>query len=542
MVKIKRAAKAAPSSCDNFLMEVSWEVCNKIGGIYTVLSSKAVELKQIYGDRLCFIGPDVWTDDRPCAVFTERKTLLKNASTGIEFPYGITIRTGRWNVPGQPIAVLVSYQGLMDRMDGIFARMWEDYRVDSLHAYGDYRESCAFAVAGAIVTAGLTEHLGIDARTLIAHFDEWTTGMGLLHLKTLLPRAATVFTTHATSIGRSIAGNGKPLYDYFTAYNGDQMARELNMEAKHSLEKTAARQADCFTTVSSVTAAECTQLLGVTPHVITPNGFTDKLVPTGRTYTAARRTARDRLLETASRLTGKEFGDDTFIVATSGRNEYRNKGLDMFIDAMAEAGRSETSSRPILAVIMVPAWVKEVNTSSWPPFATHRLHNEDSDAVFTRLRQLQDTLRNTRTTMLYIPVYLDGHDGAIGLTYYQVLPAADMAVFASYYEPWGYTPLESAAFGIPTVTTTLAGFGQWARSAARGTLATGGVEVVTRTDSNYKQACTTIARCADVVAADTTSRNSHNARSTAAMASWSNFIEHYQKAYAYALTQAAKRK
>lgn len=538
MVKIKNAAQTATPSCDSFLMEVSWEVCNKVGGIYTVLSSKAAELRQLYGDNLCFIGPDVWADDKLCPVFTERKSLLKNASTKIELPYGITIRTGRWDVPGNPVAVLVDYQGMISLMDGVFARMWEDYKVDSLHAYGDYRESCAFAVAAAIVVEKLAAHLKLAPRALIAHFDEWTTGMGLLHLKTVMPQAATVFTTHATCIGRSIAGNGKPLYDYFTAYNGDQMARELNMEAKHSLEKTAAMHADCFTTVSDVTAAECTQLLGVTPQVITPNGFTDKLVPTGRAYTADRRKARAVLLETATRLTGKEFGDDTFIVATSGRNEFRNKGLDLFIDAMAEAGRTDVSTRPILALIMVPAWVKEPNNGAIQ-FATHRLHNEDSDAVFSRLNQLQDTLRNTRTTMLYIPVYLDGNDGVINLSYYKVLPAVDMAVFPSYYEPWGYTPLESAAFGIPTVTTSLSGFGQWARSVGRGTMVIGGVEVVDRTDSNYTQACTAIARCVnDICSSDIPTQ----ARTTAAMASWSNFIKYYQQAYAQALTQAAKRK
>lgn len=532
---------------DTFLMEVSWEVCNKIGGIYTVLSSKASELQKIYGERMCFIGPDVWTGENPCPVFLERRTLLKNAATRLKLPHGISVRIGRWDIPGQPVAVLVDYRAMDSAMDAVFGRMWEEYKVDSLHGYGDYRESCTFAVAAAIVAEHLSAHLKVSPQALIAHFDEWTTGMGLLHLRSALPQAATVFTTHATSIGRSIAGNGKPLYDYFTAYNGDQMARELNMEAKHSLEKTAAMAADCFTTVSDVTAAECEQLLGIRPQVITPNGFTDKLVPAPRTYAADRKKARARLLETASAITGRFLPPDTFIVATSGRNEYRNKGLDLFIDAMAEAGRTDTSTRPVLALIMVPAWVSVPNDPALqdhPEFVTHRLHNEDSDAVYRRLLELQSSQQQSRTTMLYVPVYLDGHDGVLDLSYYKMLPALDMAVFPSYYEPWGYTPLESVAFGIPTVTASRAGFGQWVRSIDRDSMEKGGVAVVDRNDSDYPQACSAIARCVDTLSAldDTQLLPLREAaRATAARASWSLFIKYYQEAYAYALHRAAER-
>lgn len=227
------------------LLETSWEVCNKIGGIYTVLSTKARVLQEKFGDKLVFIGPDVWTEDTPSPYFIERKTLLKQASSRLKLPYGITIRVGRWDIPGSPQVVLVKFEGVYEHLNEIFGQMWENFGVDSMHAYGDYHEGCAFAVATAIVMQALARHLNVKGNNVVAHFNEWTTAMGLLYLKHNMPEAATVFTTHATSIGRSICGNGKPLYDYFTGYNGDQMARELNMEAKHSLEKTAAHNADC---------------------------------------------------------------------------------------------------------------------------------------------------------------------------------------------------------------------------------------------------------------------------------------------------------
>ena len=239
------------------LFEVSWEVCNKIGGIYTVLSTKAKTLQKISKDTTVFIGPDVWSQTNPSPWFTEcNVTGLSKWSKNAHLPEGISVRVGRWEIPGRPIAVLVKFDGMYAVKDEFYGEMWERFGVDSLHAYGDYDEGCAFAHAAGIVIesiilSGYGQASPIPAvpepprrgrkkkiiPTIVAHFDEWTTGMGLLYLKWKMPRVATVFTTHATSIGRSICGNDKPLYDYMSGYNGDQMARELNMEAKHSLEK-----------------------------------------------------------------------------------------------------------------------------------------------------------------------------------------------------------------------------------------------------------------------------------------------------------------
>lgn len=238
------------------LAEISWEVCNKIGGIYAVLSTKARQLKEQFGDSLIFIGPDVWSQENPSPVFKEKKSLLKSASSKLKLPWDISVRTGRWDIPGAPIVILVNPGSTSLHLNEIYSSMWEKYNVDSLHAYGDYDESCAFAIASSIVLKALAAHFNIKENSVVAHFDEWTTGMGLLNTQIIMPEASTIFTTHATSIGRSICGNGKPLYQYFNFYNGDQMAAELNMQAKHSLEKAAAHAADCFTTVSEVTARE----------------------------------------------------------------------------------------------------------------------------------------------------------------------------------------------------------------------------------------------------------------------------------------------
>lgn len=532
------------------LTETSWEVCHKIGGIYTVLSTKARALTEKYGDRLVFIGPDVWSEDRKSPYFEEDNELLGNASTKMELPYGLKIRTGRWTIPGSPQVVLVKFDGIYPQLDAIYGDMWKWYQVDSLHAYGDYSEGCAFAVATALVTMGLTSHLGLRPEQTVAHFNEWTTAMGLLYLKLHMPGAATLFTTHATSIGRSICGNGKPLYDYFTSYNGDQMARELNMESKHSLEKAAAHQADCFTAVSELTAKECEQLLEIRPQVVTPNGFEPDFVPDTKNYKKLRKEGRERLLRMASVLKGREFGDDTCLVATSGRNEYRNKGLDLFIDSMVRL-EDENPSHDVLALILVPAWVKEPagdllidlndNGDIRPEmdYMTHRLNNEDSDSICRRLGQLESEgkLRGG-VEAVYVPCYLDGHDGIVDISYYDILPALDLTVFPSYYEPWGYTPLESVAFGIPTVTTDKSGFGQWVLSDVSDSMLTSGVRVIPRTDSNYGEAAAAIASTIKDFTEATPSvrgKEMKAAAATAAKADWKYFIQYYYDAFNVAM-------
>ncbi len=540
----------------DLLFETSWEVCNKVGGIYAVLSTKARTLGAQFGDKLIFIGPDLWTSENESLYFKERKTLLRQASGKLHLPWGISIRVGRWDIPGSPQVVLVNPGDTVKHLDGIYGEMWRDYGVDSLHSYGDYAESCAFAVASAIVIEALTDHLKASQSKVIAHFDEWTTGMGLLYLRSHAPKISTVFTTHATSIGRSICGNGKPLYDYFHQYNGDQMAEQLNMQSKHSLEKAAAHNADCFTTVSEVTARECEQLLQIRPQVVTPNGFEPEFVPKTVKYNRLRKEGRDRLLEVAAAVTGRKYDADTFIIATSGRHEYRNKGLNMFIDAMARIEAGLPSNEEALAFIMVPGWVREPQGAlvtdlkyggdlrPEPDFLTHSLNNEGDDEICRRIKELEAGGHFRRLKVIYVPSYLDGADGVIDISYYDLLPAFDLTVFPSYYEPWGYTPLESVAFGVPTITDDKAGFGQWVLDNFKNGLNLCGVDVKSRNDSNYDQACREIADDAtDYISEDNNLRlQARNmAFLTSAKADWKFFILNYDKAFEIALQRNMRR-
>ncbi len=536
-----------------YLFEVSWEVCNKVGGIYAVLSTKAKTLQKQMKDRVVFVGPDLWAESES-PYFKESKTLLKDWIKSTNLPYGVEVRVGRWDIPGKPIAILVKYNSLFEKKDELYGKMWDEYKVDSLHAYGDYDESCMFAYGSALVIESLAKHIGQNKK-MVAHFNEWTVGMGLLYLKSSMPSVATVFTTHATSIGRSICGNNKPLYDYMSGYNGDQMAEELNMQSKHSLEKTAAHEADAFTTVSEVTARECRQLLEIDP-IVTPNAFEQNFVPKGEKYNIARKAAREKMLAVASALLGEDLKDDTFIVATSGRNEFRNKGLDAFIDAINVLRTDlRDSDRKVLAFMMVPAWTDKPNKGLVEALeagkivrqdntlTTHDIFNFDSDNIYQKMRSLGFTnYIEDRVKLVYVPCYLNGSDGVFNMSYYDLIPGLDLSVFASYYEPWGYTPLESAAFGVPTITTDLAGFGQWVKDEYGDKEC--GVKVLHRTDSNYDELVHGIAETIEGVFVKSQSEIKTiraAAQKVSKSASWDNFMKYYQEAYNVALKNAKNR-
>lgn len=541
----------------DYLFEISWEVCNRVGGIYAVLSTKAKTLQKTYGDNVVFIGPDLWNKENPSPFFIETETPLDNLLNRSKLPAGMSIRTGRWDVPGNPLVVLVNYKSLYIYKNELYGEMWRKFGVDSLHGYGDYDESCIFAYGAALVIETLMKQAGDKARA-IAHFDEWTTGMGLLYVKSRLPQVGTVFTTHATSIGRSICGNGKPLYDYMAGYHGDQMAGELNMVSKHSLEKAAAHEADAFTTVSDVTARECEQLLERRP-LVTPNAFEQNFVPKGAKAAKVRAAARKRLLQVARALSGDELLDDNaLLIGTSGRAEFRNKGLDLFLDSLnVLRGRPCMENRKVVAFVLVPGWVdtarrdlkdaikRDKALGLFNPVITHTINNPESDAIYNKILNMGIfNYAGDQLKIIYVPSYLNGDDGIMDMSYYDLLSGLDMTVFASYYEPWGYTPLESAAFSVPTITTDLAGFGQWVLTAQGTNYKNTGVMVVHRNDSNYDEALTQIVDGLNEIIEmpqDIMELIRQHAQKTARAASWTNFIKFYKNAYNIALKAAKAR-
>lgn len=543
----------------DYIFESSWEVCNKVGGIYTVLSTRANTLQQSLQDRVFFIGPDVWHDNE-CPYFKEDRALLSEWQKTAKAE-GLSVKVGRWTIPGNPIAILVDFQKYFEKKNEIYGWLWENYQVDSLHAYGDYDEASMFSYAAGLVVESYYNFALSKKDKVIYHANEWMCGLGLLYVNSKLPAVGTIFTTHATSIGRSIAGNMKPLYDYLFAYNGDQMAGELNMQSKHSIEKQTALHCDCFTTVSDITARECVELLDKPVDVVLPNGFEDDFVPSSAAaFTRKRKAARKRLLEVANALLGEHLDDDTLIVSTSGRYEFRNKGVDVYIESMNRLLRDKELKKKVVAFIEVPGWVgeprqdlqerlasgKQYDTPLEAPQITHWLHNMSHDNVLSMLKYYDmHNRKEDAVKVIFLPCYLDGKDGILNMTYYDIVLGNDLCIYPSYYEPWGYTPLEAIAFKVPCITTDLAGFGQWVNNEVghSGEIADG-VKVIHRTDYNYSEVADAIK---DTVAEFSAlpKKKVDEARRAADRLSkkalWSEFIKYYYKAYDIALDKANER-
>ena len=542
----------------DYIFESSWEVCNKVGGIYTVLSTRAKTLKEKLQDQLIFIGPDCWRD-KVNPYFSSDNALYADWQKQAA-EEGLKVKVGRWNIPGEPVAILVDFTPYYAIKNEIYSKLWENFQVDSLHAYGDYDEASMFSYAAALVVESFYKHVIGKDKKVVYHGNEWMTGLGLLYIKKNLPQIATIFTTHATSIGRSIAGNNKPLYDYLFAYNGDQMAEELNMQSKHSIEKQTAWNVDCFTTVSEITANECKELLDKPVDFVLPNGFDNGFVPKGAAFTKKRKEARKRLLDVANALMGTDLDDDTLIVSTSGRYEFRNKGVDVYIEAMNRLLRDEKLKKNVLAFIDVPGWVgepradlrerldsgKKYDTPLEVPAVTHWLNNMSHDNVLGMLKYLNMQNRTEdKVKLIFLPCYLTGDDGIVNKTYYDVVLGNDLCIYPSYYEPWGYTPLEAVAFKVPCITTDLAGFGLWANSEKGGYCEiSDGVKVIHRTDYNYSEVADaikdTVAEYSNFNAAEV-KKSRANADKLSKKALWSNFIEYYYKAYDFALRKVEVR-
>ena len=544
----------------NFIFESSWEVCNKVGGIYTVLSTRAKTLQDKLKDHIMFIGPDVWKE-KENPLFEEDASLLKSWRDTAENE-NLHVRIGRWNVPGHPIAVLVDFQPYFAIKNDIYTRLWEDYGVDSLHAYGDYDEASMFSYAAGLVVESYYNHiLKGQCEHVVYQAHEWMTGLGALYIQKHVPEVATIFTTHATTIGRSIAGNHKPLYEYLFAYNGNQMAQELNVQSKHSIERETAHHVDCFTTVSEVTNRECAELLDKPADVVLMNGFEKDFVPSKAQFARKRREARRKLREVAGALLGTEFDDDVMIISTSGRYEFRNKGIDLYMEAMNRSLRNKDLTRKVHAFVQVPGWVccpredlkerlasgKACDTPLEWPLLTHWLHEMSHDQVIDYMKRYNMwNLPDDKVKVIFVPCYLDGADGIFNMHYYDLLIGMDLTVYASYYEPWGYTPLESVAFHVPCITTNLSGFGLWVNQllGKDGEL-TDGVQVVRRTDYNSSEVADAIKDAVTAYAAFTpqeAEKIRHKAADISEHALWKHFIRYYYQAYDIALHKAKQRR
>ncbi|CAL7961679.1 glycogen phosphorylase [Gammaproteobacteria bacterium] len=451
----------------DFLFEVSWEVCNKVGGIYTVLQSKLKQVIKNFGNNYILIGP--WHEQNkgfvesssPFLDDIKKKLVAKN----------ILCHVGYWDTEAKPTVVLVEFKQRY-KIDALLYNLWADFGVDSLGSNYDYQEPILFSTAAGEVICALAEEMLIQERQIVAHFHEWMCGAGLLYLKKHANTIATVFTTHATVLGRAMSQDNKTIYNLPSTFDPAVQARKHEVFAKHSLEKATAREADCFTVVSDVAADEARVMLGKYPDKIVLNGL-DIEQKSKEIVSAKRPEVRAKLLQVASLVIGRPIDANALLWVTSGRYEFHNKGFDVLLKSLAqlENGLAENAPPIVVFFLIAANWHSEqdsllmANLTKYQGqldalgIATHRIDNPASDSIIKLCHELDLKKPEHKIHVVFSDAYLQGDDGVFDITYEQILAACDLSIFPSFYEPWGYTPLESIASSTPTITTDLSGFG-----------------------------------------------------------------------------------
>lgn len=535
------------------LFEVSWEVCNKVGGIYSVVTSKALQAIDTFGEDYFLLGPSLGAN----VGFEETDEHIWDSVRSALSASDLKCRLGRWKIPGRPKVILVDFSQRYGSNQLLY-ELWQNYGVDSLSGGWDYIEPVMFATACGEVISAIYECLVRPSQgRAVALFHEWMCGAGILNIKRTNPGIGTVFTTHATMLGRSLASTGRDIYSNLRAINPAQEAATQNITAKWSMESASAREADAFTTVSQITGEESTALLGRSPDVITVNGLDMRVIPDYSEKRTVPLAYRAKVLSAASRFLRCELADDTRILAISGRYEMHNKGIDVFLEAMARADNNLAGSdTSVLILCLVMGGHTGLNqaavsgdpnaTDNGQPFiCTHYAWNAPGDPIINACRRLGLTNQpGSRTKIIFNPAMLDGNDGFFNMPYEDIIAACDFGFFPSWYEPWGYTPQECAAWAVPTLTTDLSGFGMWARNAQKNMEGPLGVEVTPRKGMSFEQTAVSLHNFiieAVKYSPETMAALRKKARSVAEMTSWSNFFANYKEAFQIALEKASIR-
>ena len=578
------------------LFEVSWEVCNKVGGIYTVVKSKAAKMVENYGSNYFMVGP--YITSKATGQFQEELPNEFCKSTFEELKkIGIMCHYGKWIIEGSPYAILIDFVNYKYKINDVKRDLWDWYKIDSLRAPADYDEPVIWAYAAGILIEKLSK--AFDGRKIAAHFHEWLSGAGILYLKKKNAKVATIFTTHATVLGRALASANIDLYNVWDKINPEQEVYKYNVEAKHLLEKNSAMSSDVFTTVSEITGMEASYLLKKKPDVLLPNGLDISKFPTFEEVIIKHKLQRDRIREFMLYYFFPYYTFDpkeTLIYFLAGRYEFHDKGIDIYIKALGKLNeklKQSRSKKTIIAFIWVPANFRNIRTEllenkilfqdikdaleetmedvekniiyslvsekkiskevlfdddfltemkirvarfvkkGKPPLQTHDLY-DGNDTILKAINSAN--LKNNEddhVKIIYYPIYLSGADGLLDLNYYEAMQGSHLGVFPSYYEPWGYTPLEAGALGVSSVTTDLAGFGRFfCTECAQADFP--GIYVLKRLNVNDDEV---VSQLVDVMfnyanfPKEDRVANMLQARKVASMADWKSFANNYIKAH-----------
>jgi len=488
----------------NYLFEISWEVCNKVGGIYTVISSKAKLVSEKF-ENYYTIGPYLNKNNPLFLKDTETPDKFYSQTQELE-KIGIKLHFGKWLIEGTPNTILVEHLGFAKNINEIKGKLWDKYQIDSLHSeWYDFDEAILWSWTCGIAIDYLTKN--IDEKILV-HAHEWMAGGVNFYLKSIenKNKFKTIFTTHATTLGRSLCYNGSNFYDEQNEINPYEKAYQLGVATKHQTELALAKYSDKFTTVSNITADESMKFFNKKCDEILYNGFLNlKDFEKQKFDFEKSRKITDEFLKAYFNDYYDINLDETYLTFTSGRNEFRNKGIDMFIDSLSKLNnklKEETTTKTLVAFVLIMEGefkldknikksfdnydnkIKRELDIDFAPLSTHEM-GTNNEIISKLIDAGLYNGKNDNVKVIFIPEMLDGRDKVFNLRYYDFTKGFDFSVFASYYEPWGYTPLESIAFSVPTITTNFAGFGRYVKEID--TKNNNGVIVLDRENLSYSK-------------------------------------------------------
>ncbi len=533
----------------DYVFEIGWEVCNKVGGMHTVLTSKAKNLSKTFGDNYIMIGPDVMKDEKNNLDFVEDGTLLKNWMSFAKNE-NLKIRIGRWNIAGRPIVVLVDFSSFIIAKESLLKDFWDNYKLDSLSAPWDFLEPTMFGyAAGKVIESFWKYHINAHDK-VVAQFNEWTSGAGVLHLKQAVPQIATIFTSHGTTLGKYLAKHGISPTS-ISSQEAEKYAISYGITPKFSLEKILPQIADCYTTVSLVSNDESNLFYHKFADFITPNGFERPYEITEQN----REVARNILRKVAKAVLKREIPQDAIFIHTGGQNEFKNKGYDIFLESLNKLNQESSCKNEIFAFIITPSNVcgfrqdLDLNYGGIYPepaindYLTHWIFDYETNPIIKAF--IENNLHNQledRVKVIYVPTYLNGDDGVFNLPYTELLAGFDLTLFPSLYEPWGYASQQSIGIGVPTLSTTNSGFGQWVKSHFKEKQ-----EAIRVIERDFNNSDKTIQELAKIVcdysklSLKEKEKLQQEAILISKQTSWNNFLDEYYNAYAFALEKANER-
>lgn len=586
----------------SFLLESAWEVCNQVGGIYTVIRSKILSQKKHWGENYLLIGP--WVNNQEFESLENDGSAIYQVCEHMR-AQGVDVRYGTWLVSGKPKVVLLNPQSVFHRLGEIKFDIWESFGIDS-DTHDDLKDQVlAFSFLSQWFIHDL---IAKDPKhKFVAHFHEWMSGLPIPYLKRSGASIKTIFTTHATLLGRFLAMNDPNFYERLPYSNWEAEAQHFNVNTQVKIERAAAHGAHVLTTVSDVTAEECVYLLGRKPEYITPNGLNIERYEAMHEFQSMHLEAKEGI---NNFVTGHFFPsyrfnlDKTLYFFTSGRFEYKNKGYDITLEALARLNHlmhvyqldttvvmflvtkqpyhsinvRSLESRAMMDELrhtcqeieddiaeglfkysagnaneklpdlnqLVPEHRKlqyrramqSSKTDALPQVVTHDLVNQETDPVLNFLRT-SNLVNNEydKVKIVYHPDFISSTSPLFHMDYDKFVRGCHLGVFPSYYEPWGYTPVECLVRGIPSITSDFSGFGDYVIKNLKDKNKDG-LAIVNRKYKSFDEAANQLAhQMLDFVKMNRRERitQRNNVEQLSTEFDWERLIEYYIEAYEYVL-------